>query len=385
MRLLLLLLLLVIIVVTGQPSGDCSTLQCSDGLLCNGAETCNNGRCEPPSSPFELMLICEASSHPLQCGVGYCNSASQSCASYADFRIGNPCGISNIGRCRVGTLQCDPDTGRPVCIGRIDPRSEGTTVNGVDDDCNGIVDDFVVTPCSSVRDCQSSTDCIETSCINGFCIYLPKNLNQQCQANGSPCLGPYFCNSNGQCLARSDVACATSPYASDPTQRADCLVTKCVTGQCISARWIGPCDDSNTCTVNDACSSSGTCIGTPINCNDRDPCTMDTCRNGTCIHETINGCGVSIQAQTNEAAAVEGQTYDESDLVEPAADFDDPNSGDFWLLVVMIPVAVCAIVFVVGVVIWGVIVANRERQAAEGQKAKRKKKTRKPKGETTTS
>jgi hypothetical protein len=65
----------------------------------------------------------------------------------------------------------------------------------------------------------------------------------------------------------------------------------------------GPCDDSQPCTINDAC-SGGSCVGEPIDCDDGDPCTYDTCSGG-CIHTTHDVCstGEPLGATCNECTA----------------------------------------------------------------------------------
>lgn len=46
-----------------------------------------------------------------------------------------------------------------------------------------------------------------------------------------------------------------------------------------------PCDDENPCTTNDACDGMGMCEGTPVNCDDGNPCTQDYCDGtGQCTH-----------------------------------------------------------------------------------------------------
>jgi hypothetical protein len=56
--------------------------------------------------------------------------------------IGMPCG-SDVGRCKKGTLACIDCTGafpNPICAGSIGPIPE-ICGNGIDDDCNGLIDD----------------------------------------------------------------------------------------------------------------------------------------------------------------------------------------------------------------------------------------------------
>lgn len=51
-----------------------------------------------------------------------------------------PCG-SNVGACRNGTLRCILPNPVPVCDGEIPPLPTEICGNGIDDDCNGLVDD----------------------------------------------------------------------------------------------------------------------------------------------------------------------------------------------------------------------------------------------------
>ncbi len=45
----------------------------------------------------------------------------------------------------------------------------------------------------------------------------------------------------------------------------------------------GPCSDGDPCTTGDAC-SGGSCVGTPLDCSDANPCTDDGCSAGECFH-----------------------------------------------------------------------------------------------------
>ena len=113
---------------------ECSTEvpkeKCGDGLDndCNGQadEGCNcDYQCQcPPSGPCE----CEP-------------PTNQPCYE-------GPFGTSGVGICRGGRRDCldDIGTAAPVwgeCLGQVGPAEEcaGGAVNGLDDDCNGLVDD----------------------------------------------------------------------------------------------------------------------------------------------------------------------------------------------------------------------------------------------------
>ena len=54
--------------------------------------------------------------------------------------LNGPCG-SDVGACSKGILQCDPPNPEPICNGSISALPAEICGNGIDDDCNGLVDD----------------------------------------------------------------------------------------------------------------------------------------------------------------------------------------------------------------------------------------------------
>ncbi|GMV40753.1 MAG: hypothetical protein AMXMBFR64_24690 [Myxococcales bacterium] len=62
-------------------------------------------------------------------------------------------------------------------------------------------------------------------------------------------------------------------------------------GKCVFQAIAGACDDQDACTKGDLC-SGGTCVGTPINCDDGKVCTEDKCNAaGGCTYTNKNGVG----------------------------------------------------------------------------------------------
>jgi hypothetical protein len=55
-----------------------------------------------------------------------------------------------------------------------------------------------------------------------------------------------------------------------------CTDDRCVDGACVYSWNNDPCDDGDACTKCDKC-SNGSCTGSPVTCNDHNPCTDDTC------------------------------------------------------------------------------------------------------------
>ena len=76
-------------------------------------------------------------------GVELCNGRDDSCDGVVDNdpqdpEIGQPCG-TNVGRCKKGVTRCVD--GQLTCVGEVGPRPE--ECNGLDDDCDGIVDNNI--------------------------------------------------------------------------------------------------------------------------------------------------------------------------------------------------------------------------------------------------
>jgi hypothetical protein len=71
-----------------------------------------------------------------------------------------PCTTSLPGICSTGTLTCV--NGQPVCIQNQQPHPE--TCNGLDDNCNGIVDDGA--PCPQCQSCQNGA-CAPDAVLEG--------------------------------------------------------------------------------------------------------------------------------------------------------------------------------------------------------------------------
>lgn len=108
--------------------------------------------------------------------------------------------------------------------------------------------------------------------------------------------------------ARSDTwvwgvgaACQSAGDCLDDTWA--CTAHECIEGACAYSPTTEPCDDDNACTDTDTC-SAGACAGVPIDCNDANVCTFDTCdpRVG-CANADIEAC-----CMTDEDCPEEGQT-----------------------------------------------------------------------------
>ncbi len=124
-------------------------------------------------------------------------------------------------------------------------------------------------------------------------------------ADGGPCNAGACDVKTGKCVAKplkDGAPCATDACLEGETcQQLSCtggtkktcddgdLCTadscKASTGTCSFVAVAAPCDDGSACTKNDAC-KGGWCQGTPLNCDDDEPATLDVCEAGKCLHKT---------------------------------------------------------------------------------------------------
>ncbi len=107
-------------------------------------------------------------------------------------------------------------------------------------------------------------------------------------ANCGGCL--VSCDDGDPCTTDTCVAgqCVHTPIVCDDGN--PCTDDTCVGGECVFTPVKGrSCDDGNACTENDACDTTGACVGTPVSCDDGNACTTDACDPATgCVHQDVD-------------------------------------------------------------------------------------------------
>ena len=189
--------------------------------------------------------------------------------------------------CDVKTGQCAhaliPNCANSVCGNNVlegnEQCDDGNVINGdsCDNNCtppscgNGIVtageqcdDGNLINGdgCSAVCQIQCVTD---AACTDGD----PCTTGDVCV--GGACRGtPLVCNDNNPCTNDS---CSMN-------------------GQCVYSNNTAACTDGDPCTTGDACFGGACRAGTPLVCNDNNPCTSDSCdgKSGACAHTVIPNC-----------------------------------------------------------------------------------------------
>jgi hypothetical protein len=296
---------------SNRPNGT----QCSDGNPCNGLEVCSSGTCLPgqpkvngtpcgdgnPCNGDETCqnAVCVGGS-PLPngalCSDGFPCNGTETCLNQVCI-AGVPPG--NGSSCSDGNV-CD---GAETCQAQVCTQGPGLDC----DDGNPCTTDT----CDPVTGCHHSSLPNSTSCSDGAVC----NGAETCQggtctsgappADGTPCPDGNSCNGNETC---SGGQCAPGVFLPNGTSCSDSNVCNgaetCLAGQCTAGSALN-CNDQNPCTI-DSCNPVTACAHTPrpdgSSCDDEDVCNgVATCQSAVCQGAaplfcddadptTVNGC-----------------------------------------------------------------------------------------------
>ncbi len=149
--------------------------------------------------------------------------------------------------------------GKRVCTeGGLTPCDAGVpteeTCNGVDDDCDGSVDEPTESGGNFINLCDDGNECTEDTCegVDGC---------QSSALEGTECKDGDICTVADHCIAGE---CSGDPVICDDDN--PCTDNACTeNGGCEYAPNLADCDDGDPCTVADEC-NAGLCAGTQISC-----------------------------------------------------------------------------------------------------------------------
>jgi len=253
---------------------------CDDGDACTKPDACKGGEC------VGKKIDCDDNE---QCTKDWCDP-KKGCQNKPDDTLpcddGKPCTEKDAcknGKCvgvpkvcfKAGECEkiCNVKTGVCAATNKPGPCDDG-------DECTK-ADACVQGKCApgKPKDCDDGNPCTSNTC-KGDCLNPHKEGT--CD-DGDACTGP------DKCVAG---ACKGASKSCDDGEVCTADACDSKSGKCSNKPTNVPCTDGNNCTTADKC-VSGTCKGTPLKCDNGDPCTWGSCHAGTskCVQKhTNNAC-----------------------------------------------------------------------------------------------
>jgi hypothetical protein len=260
-------------------------IKCSDGNLCTEGDTCSGGKCI--GGALKDAKACAGDDKV--CKDWNCDAVKgctwSAMAKGASCSDGSACTDSDAcdgGACIPGTkVECNDNN---PCTDDACDKTSGCkhTANAVPcDDKNActtgdMCKDQGCAP-GAPKSCDDGKECTVDKCdtVSGVCSSFNAANGAACD-DGDKCTGASACK-DGQCAGSSPVTCKDDGNV--------CTSDACdpLTG-CAYAPAAGSCDaDGNVCTDKDACSGGKCVAGNILVCDDKNPCTDDSC-------DKLKGC-----------------------------------------------------------------------------------------------
>ena len=289
---------------------------CDDGNGCTGADSCKGGACAGGAAK-----VCDDAN---PCTADACDPKTGACVSSPGVN-GNACDdadgctlddVCALGKCKGGKAKgCDD--GNPCTV---DACANGT--------CASVAG---IGACDDGNACTQGDACKDSKCVSGgnVCECL-NDADCTAKSDGNLCAGKHVCQANKCAIAVGTVVVC------DVSKNDACATNLCnsQSGLCamVSAAEGKACDDGSACTSGDACKSGACAAGAAVKCDDGNPCTDDSCDAGKgCVQvdnatpcDDTNACTL---ADACKAGACVGAVKTCSDGSDCTADSCDTKSG----------------------------------------------------------
>ena len=277
---------------TNAPEPDGKSCD-ADGSVCTLKDSCKAGKCAPGSAlPCDDANVCTDDSCSPKSGCANVNNVA-ACEDGNKCTTGDACAQGN---CQPGLkIDCDDkegctydycDTKTGKCV------NDGAPHDG--DKCDA--DGSVCTPLDTCKDgkcvvgkakvCDDGNVCTTDSCDGKTGCVATSDNQQKCDADGKKCTPNDFC-SNSVCKDGGNKDC---------DDKNSCTVDACkeLDGTCTHAGATldgETCDaDGSLCTENDKCKAAQCIAGATKVCDDKNACTKDSCKDKSgCIFDKLTG------------------------------------------------------------------------------------------------
>jgi MYXO-CTERM domain-containing protein len=196
---------------------------------------------------------------------------------------GVPCTVTGAqGSCARGVTDCN-NGGQTICLPAVTPGSLPETCDGVDNDCNGEVDNGAtcpgfdqvcdrgacVTSCTGeFYFCKQNEECINSKCTDPTCVGVQCDSGEICEGGTckTACAGitcPYGTEcTNGRCI--------------DPCAGVSCASGKvCQAGVCVTGCGCGSCSAGLSCNATSNRCEESACVG--MTCDGGTHCAAGAC------------------------------------------------------------------------------------------------------------
>lgn len=287
-------------------SGECKAL----GSWCDDGNACTIDTCDEESGQCKHEIITpEKCDDKNPCTDDICDP-QKGCISIPNEKgcdDGDACTVNDHcvgGKCVPGDpLLCGTSGSNPCAVSKCD-KAKGCVEESAPD---GAL-------CDDGDACTVGDKCDKGKCVGNIVVCDDKNpcTNDFCD----PKVGCVFVNNNDLCddgnaCTMGDSCVNGVCVGGQPTTCSDgnpCTEDLCdPTSGCKNVPIDGvPCSDLDACTSEDIC-KGGICVGVPINCDDKNPCTDDKCDQlKGCIYEIVpdgkacddgNGCTFNDKCQ----------------------------------------------------------------------------------------
>ncbi|TNF24284.1 MAG: hypothetical protein EP329_25160 [Deltaproteobacteria bacterium] len=276
---------------------------CDDGATCTTGDACVAGTCAGTPRVCDDHNDCTADSCDEATGCVYAPLDGSACDDGDACTVGDTCAGTT---CGGAPRDCDDDDvctddGCDVSTGCFHGPAAGEVPCDDGDRCTAD-DRCVAGVCDGGTGvvCDDGNPCTEDACdpVDG-CVASPAIDGTACD-DGSPCTSGDSCQ-GGVCTGEG-LQCDDG----DP-----CTVDTCSLAEGCAYHPVAPhtaCDDGDACTTGDFCTASGACVGAALSCDDDDPCTVDSCEAGACVHAPAEDGTVCDDADpcTTDDACVAG-------------------------------------------------------------------------------
>ena len=297
------------------------------GICTTGTETCSAGAWSTCTGQGPQPEVCNGKDDDCD---GVVDGFSQSCTNLPD-----PPGNPNKGVCHPGTQVCPSDGSGKFgpCLGEVVPSGE--VCNGLDDDCDGTVDED-----TGGGNCSSSCGVGTIQCVNGTlqCVGSSGPQPEVCNGFDDDCDGTVdedvpdgpacdgggtICNGVEKCIG------GTYQCQGPPVQQEQCNCkdddcdgnvdegSLCAAGAtCTSCQCAFPCSGGEfPCPAGKICNADNFCVNDPcfgVTCPNDPQGNKETCKDGTCVEAcSLVSCppGTVCLGSTGECAFDDCRTF----------------------------------------------------------------------------